>query len=353
MHLLITMDHKDTLSEYAGIDRAIAELMVSYHELNGSSIEELREDPSPLEFMRYVAQNKPFVIRGGAENWPACQKWDVPYLKQSVGDRMVTIASTIEGRADAASVRDDQNVLIRPAYTEERFDEAMAYIGEQELRRRRPSDTQKDLSHYSIVKYLQAQNDSLRTEYGEIMSDVPSSIPFARIALQRQPDAVNFWLGNSSSVTQLHKDNYEIIYATILGQKHFVLLPPVDAAAVSEKLCITADYYYSGTAATDEAKLSLQYNKAEERIPFPIWDPDVPDEQVTKFSKFAVPMRVTLNEGDILYLPAQWFHKVSQSCNVEGVCCAVNYWYDMEFSGAFHSAMSFIRNVADSATQTK
>ncbi|KAL9070090.1 MAG: hypothetical protein Q9157_005945 [Trypethelium eluteriae] len=307
------MDHKDTLSEYEGIDRAIAELMVSYHELNGSSIEELREDPSPLEFMRYVAQNKPFVIRGGAENWPACQKWDVPYLKQSVGDRMVTIASTIEG------VRDDQNVFIRPAYTEERFDEAMAYIGEQELRRRRPSDTQKDLSH----------------------------------SLQRQPDAVNFWLGNSSSVTQLHKDNYENIYATILGQKHFVLLPPVDAAAVSEKLCITADYYYSGTAATDEAKLSLQYNKAEERIPFPIWDPDVPDEQVTKFSKFAVPMRVTLNEGDILYLPAQWFHKVSQSCNVEGVCCAVNYWYDMEFSGAFHSAMSFIRNVADSATQTK
>ncbi|KAL9095352.1 MAG: hypothetical protein Q9165_002223 [Trypethelium subeluteriae] len=250
-------------------------------------------------------------------------------------------------RADAVSIRDDQNVLIRPAYTEERFAGAMEFIREQELRRRSPMDTQKDLPHcmYAV--------EFLRTEYGEIVNDVPSSIPFARIALQRQPDAVNFWLGNSSSVTQLHKDNYENIYATILGQKHFVLLPPVDAAAVSEKLCITADYYYPETAATDEPKLSLLYGSAEERIPFPTWDPDFPGEQATKFSKFAIPMRVTLNEGDMLYLPAQWFHKVSQSCSFEGICCAVNYWYDMEFSGAFHPAMSFIRSVAESANQTE
>ena len=197
---------------------------------------------------------------------------------------------------------------------------------------------------------MRLENDSLRTEYEELMHDVPASISFARIALQRQPDAINFWLGNSYSVTQLHKDNYENIYAQVLGQKHFVLLPPVDVAAVGEKFCSTADYEFVEAPTTGEMELSLRLNESNEKVPFPTWDPDKPHERATKFSDLAFGMRVTLNEGDVLYLPAQWYHQVSQSCNSAGVCCAVNYWYDMEFSGTFHPAMSFIRNVVDAVT---
>ena len=182
------------------------------------------------------------------------------------------------------------------------------------------------------------------------MNDVPPSIPFARIALQREPDAVNFWLGNSKSVTQLHKDNYENIYVQILGKKHFVLLPPVDAAAVCEKSCLAADHECNKTPGNDAVELSLKYDDSNGRVPFPTWDPDEPCERATKFSKLAVAIRLTLNEGDMLYLPAQWYHKVSQSCNSEGICCAVNYWYDMDYSGTFHPATSFIRSTADLAT---
>jgi jumonji domain-containing protein 7 len=57
------------------------------------------------------------------------------------------------------------------------------------------------------------------------------------------------------------------------------------------------------------------------------------------------PLRATLNQGDMLYLPALWYHKVSQSCSEEGICCAVNYWYDMDFSGGFHAMSSFVRNI--------
>ena len=180
---------------------------------------------------------------------------------------------------------------------------------------------------------------------------MPASIPFARIALQRQPDAINFWLGNSCSVTQLHKDNYENIFAQIIGRKHFVLLPPLDVAAVAERFCVTADHEYNELLDVGGRELLLRYNESNERIPFPTWDPDKPDERATKFSQIAIEMRLTLNEGDMLYLPAQWYHKVSQSCNSEGVCCAVNYWYDMEFPGAFHPSMSFIRSAAELATR--
>ena len=47
----------------------------------------------------------------------------------------------------------------------------------------------------------------------------------------------------------------------------------------------------------------------------------------------------------MLYLPALWYHKVSQSCSDEGICCAVNYWYDLDFSGGFWSMANFVRGV--------
>jgi jumonji domain-containing protein 7 len=39
------------------------------------------------------------------------------------------------------------------------------------------------------------ENDNLRDEYEMLYADIPKSIPFARIALGKEPDAINFWLG--------------------------------------------------------------------------------------------------------------------------------------------------------------
>lgn len=41
-------------------------------------------------------------------------------------------------------------------------------------------------------------------------------------------------------------------------------------------------------------------------VPFAVWDPDQPDENATPYSRLAEPVRVTLREGDMLYLPALW-----------------------------------------------
>lgn len=68
-----------------------------------------------------------------------------------------------------------------------------------------------------------------------------------------------------------------------------------------------------------------------ENVVWACWDPDSSegddDTGRGKYEKLARPMRVTLEEGDMLYLPRLWYHKVSQSCGEEGICCAVNYWY--------------------------
>lgn len=52
---------------------------------------------------------------------------------------------------------------------------------------------------------------------------------------------------------------------------------------------------------------SPEAGKEVEPVPFAIWDPDSPHENATPYSKFAEPMRVTLREGDMLYLPAMWY----------------------------------------------
>jgi jumonji domain-containing protein 7 len=143
--------------------------------------------------------------------------------------------------------------------------------------------------------------------------------------LQHDPDAVNFWLGNSLSTTALHKDPYENIYVQVLGEKHFILLPPIASPCVNEQNLPAARYETADSTGTNYS-LAPRLDEPLREVPVAIWDPDVPNENVTPFSNLLTPVYVTLNPGDMLYLPALWYHKVSQSCNQEGICCAINYW---------------------------
>jgi jumonji domain-containing protein 7 len=74
---------------------ATAEMLVTYHELNGD-IEELQE-VSPLDFMRFVAKNRPFKLRGGCSTWQATRKWNAAYLRGVMEDTPVNVATTPHG----------------------------------------------------------------------------------------------------------------------------------------------------------------------------------------------------------------------------------------------------------------
>ena len=76
------------------MESAIAIAINTYHELNASIVDELDEEPSPLEFMRYVARNSPFVVRHAATKWKAVKKWDAGYLRQVMGSENVNVAIT-------------------------------------------------------------------------------------------------------------------------------------------------------------------------------------------------------------------------------------------------------------------
>ncbi|GAP89127.2 putative phospholipase A2 [Rosellinia necatrix] len=330
---------------------SVAELLTAYNELNSPRIEELDGDPSPLEFMRYVARNTPFVVRRGARDWAATRTWDAAYLRSTLAGHKVNVAVTPSGNADAPTPDGrGQIVFAKPHEEDQEFSEFLEYVMRQE--KTSMAGSEHEARKADEVRYAQTQNDNLRHEYVTLFSQVERSIAFARIALGRDPDAINLWIGNSRSVTALHRDNYENVYVQIAGRKHFVLLSPLFQPCVNERSLVPATYMRSQDGDRQKAKaedLVLCMDEGADqdgapKVPFATWDPDTPASHATPYSYLAEPMRVSLEPGDMLYLPAMWYHKVSQSCSKDGICVAVNYWYDMEFSGPLYSLCSFVRN---------
>lgn len=138
----------------------------------------------------------------------------------------------------------------------------------------------------------------------------------------------------------MHKDPYENLYMTITGVKHFTLLPPIACCAVREKDFKAATYSEDMKVVVDEPEETVRN--------WPSIDPDEPyegpDEPPVLFQHVR-PIWVDLHPGEMLYLPALWsviilapriaqthqlvrYHKVGQSNNEEGFCCAVNLWYE-------------------------
>jgi jumonji domain-containing protein 7 len=84
---------------------AVVGLVANYNELNSARIQELDEEPSALEFMRFVSRNMPFVVRRAAEDWRASRKWSAQYLRDILGTQHVKVAVTPNGYMSMMSIQ--------------------------------------------------------------------------------------------------------------------------------------------------------------------------------------------------------------------------------------------------------
>ncbi|XP_056666295.1 bifunctional peptidase and (3S)-lysyl hydroxylase JMJD7 isoform X1 [Monodelphis domestica] len=261
--------------------------------------------PSPLQFYRdWVCPNRPCIIRNALRHWPALDKWTLPYLRAAVGSTEVSVAVTPDGYADA--VRGERFVM--PA---ERRLPLSSVIDVLEGRARHPG-----------VLYVQKQCSNLSSELPQLLPDVEPHVPWATEALGKMPDAVNFWLGEEAAVTSLHKDHYENLYCVIAGEKHFLLHPPSDRPFIPYELYTPATYHMA-----QDGSFRISDEEASEKVPWIPLDPLAPD--LVRYPRYeqARPLRCRVQAGEMLYLPALWFHHVRQSHG----CVAVNFWYDMEY----------------------
>lgn len=261
--------------------------------------------PSALEFLRdYVAPNKPVVIKGAFDHWPALHRWTNDYLRAKIGENEVDVAVTPDGFADSV-------VGSRFVMPEERRMTFSQFLDIIEC---------KTLSNG--VFYVQKQNSNMTLQFKELLSEVEDEIQWATEAFGHGPDAVNFWMGDSKAVTSLHKDHYENLYCVIVGEKKFTLIPPTDQPF------IPYENFRSGLYKENvEGHFEIVDDDTTGMVPWIPVDPLNPDIKKYPQFRFARPVEVTVKAGDMLYLPSLWYHHVRQTHG----CIAVNYWYDMEF----------------------
>lgn len=84
--------------------------------------------------MRYVATNRPFVIRGAASSWESNKAWNAEYLSEVMAGQHVNVAITNQGNADAiVETEDGKLTFVEPYEREELFSDVIAKIQKQEL----------------------------------------------------------------------------------------------------------------------------------------------------------------------------------------------------------------------------
>ncbi|KAH9117179.1 hypothetical protein LEN26_012763 [Aphanomyces euteiches] len=292
--------------------------------------------PSPLEFYRdYVSKNIPVVITDAFDHWPALHKWTDDYLVETLGDHHVTVDVTPFGYGDAVVDLDDKSVFVMPEERNMTFRDFVQILHD---------------SQFDGVPYLSHQNDSLREQFPALMQDVDPIVDFAAEAFGNGPEAVNLWIGDERAVSTMHKDHYENMYCVVRGRKHFTLLPPSDVAFLYETEYPTGRYVHKNTTTPrdfnrpcrDHPSWSIEMKEDEtETTPWIPVDPLKPDTTKYPLAKHIVPLEVTLEVGETLYLPSLWYHRATQLCET----VSVNYWHDMEFD-AKYAYYNFVHGVA-------
>ncbi|XP_030375593.1 bifunctional peptidase and (3S)-lysyl hydroxylase Jmjd7 [Scaptodrosophila lebanonensis] len=275
----------------------------------GTEVAELQEPPTALEFAcQYYAKNLPVVIRNAVSHWEAVKKWTPKFIAEALNDRFVDVAITPNGFADGLATESGVEFFVLPL------------------------ETQMPLSHLiqrlddptGPVCYIQKQNSNF-FDFPELTKDIDvKDLAFAQQCFNKEPDAINFWMGDSRAVTSMHKDPYENLYCVISGHKDFILLPPYQLCCVPRRKYPTGRYkrrkcgqFYIEPLMSETEWVSI--------------DPLAPDlAKYPEYSK-ASPLHVRVLAGDVLYLPNYWFHHVRQSHK----CIAVNFWYDMEYDSRY------------------
>lgn len=283
---------------------------------------------------------EPMLIAG--YKLPSLQRWSDKYLVDTMGDRLLSVAVTPNGYADAVTRGSDGKwYFVEPYYDKMTMGALLSKLA--------PST-----SNVEDVCYLQSQNGNLfpgsyftsgnpesDSELANLRGDVPAEIPWCSEALGRSPDAVNLWIGNSRSVTSIHSDPYENIYHVARGCKTFLLLPPTEGWCLKERMFPHATYQ----RATENSPLLLKPSPST--TPAVRWSSIQHPEQPGSLPGTAHPLIIDVKAGETLYLPAGWWHHVRQT----GISIALNWWYDIEPRGSAWVWLRLLRGVAVAAAE--
>jgi peptidyl-lysine (3S)-dioxygenase / protease len=116
---------------------------------------------------------------------------------------------------------------------------------------------------------------------------------------------------------------------SIVGEKHFTLMPPHAVLFLEEQQFKSAQWQYG----QKEGQFGFECEEREGSNRWVCVNPDLDrDHEAFPRLKAAPCYHVTVKKEEMLYLPSLWYHQVSQCRTKDPYVLALNYWFDMDFS---------------------
>jgi hypothetical protein len=228
--------------------------------------------PDRATFVRdYLQADRPVIITGLMDDWPAMARWTDDYLVNRLGDRPIAFWAS-----------DDQVFGVAPFH--ELATEAVSF-GDFLARCREGGG-----------RRLYLRKGAMKAVLTELMDDIrmPEYVD-ARWLL-----STNMWMGPAGNDTPLHYDLAHNLLAQVRGRKRLVLYKPEDIAGMYPNPFFSNSPHFS----------RLLDLSAVDPAAFP------------RFAE-ATPYECVVEEGEVLFMPTCWWHQVLSL----DMAISVNYWW--------------------------
>ena len=234
----------------------------------------------------YLDQNRAAIITDALSDWDAIGKWSPDYFSSALTTKRVTVAVSSEAQFNYDPNKGIDEESARYRYAQMDFGTAVSAICQD-----RPGH-----EHYYLMQR------SIPDEFPELLQDIRTPA-----WLDYQQPAVNLWFGSAQNVTPLHYDHTNNFFAQVYGRKRLTLFDPMQT-----------DLLYPYPLEASASHISFI-------------DPEQPDfENYPKFRQ-ACALTGVIEPGELLYLPAYWWHHVRSL----QISISVNFWWPPGFEQNF------------------
>jgi ribosomal protein L16 Arg81 hydroxylase len=229
---------------------------------------------------KHLGHHAPVIITDALSDWKALAVWSPEYLASVLKTKRVQVAVSQEDRFKFRP---------RPGAVEETIEFQL-----------------ETMEFSSLVERIgRAGRERLYVTQKSIPDEFPELLPDIKTPrwIKYDKPIINLWFGGANNVTTLHYDLTNNYYAQIYGRKRFTIFDPMQT-----------ELLYPYPVNTSVGHIS---------------DVDVEQPDLVKHPRFrrARPFEFIIETGELLYLPAYWWHHVRSL----SAAISVNFWSPSEF----------------------
>lgn len=248
-------------------------------------IKKIALNPIPeITYRDCIESNEPLVITDIFSIFPNLAKWDIDFLAEKIVDKeaLVQLESLEADSYGWQQIRIQTSEYFRKMKT--------GFSGEPLL-------------------YLAQQNISVTHPELEELIEFDQLLPYGIVKQS------NLWIGPGGTKAPLHMDPDINFFLQLKGSKTFYLFSPADT-----------QYIYANSPISQKPEFSQIQASNIDYVKYP----------KAKQAKVKI---VKLEEGEILYLPAYWWHEV-----VNGLenSISINLWCHTKFFGNYQGMRQLI-----------